>query len=125
MPSLVIIEGQNEGAHFPIADALVSVGRDEGCTIQILDQTVSRKHLQIRLEAALGKHVAADYRSAHGVFINDRQIASETILADGDRIRIGQTTLVYLAADQPADQSVKQAARHKGEWKRSTIIGPG
>lgn len=122
MPSLVIIEGQNEGAHFPLSGALVSVGRDEGCNIQILDQTVSRKHLQIRLEAALGKHVAADYRSAHGVFINDKQISGETILSDGDRIRIGQTTLVYLAADEPQDQSLRQAARLKGEWKRSTII---
>ncbi len=123
MASLVVIEGAAAGAHFPLVEPLVSVGRDDTCTFQVLDPTVSRKHLQVRLDALLGKHVAGDYRSAHGVFVNGKQIVLDTPLNDGDRIRIGQTTLMYLEADHPDAPTAMAAAKKKGEWKRSTIIG--
>ncbi len=123
MASLVVIEGPGAGAHFPLTEPMVSVGRDDTCTIQILDALVSRKHLQVRLDAALGRHVAADYRSAHGVFVNDKQIALDTPLNDGDRIRIGQTMLMYLAADHADAPSALAAAKKKGEWKRTTLMG--
>jgi pSer/pThr/pTyr-binding forkhead associated (FHA) protein len=101
----------------------VSVGRDDTCTFQVLDAQVSRKHLQVTLDAALGKHIAGDYRSAHGVFINGKQIVLDTPLNDGDRIRIGQTTLVYLAADHADAPTALAAAKKKGEWKRETLMG--
>jgi len=123
MASLVVLEGTGQGAHFPLTEPLVSVGRDDTCTIQILDPQVSRKHLQVRLDSALGRHVAGDYRSAHGVIVNDKPIVVDTALNDGDRIRIGQTTLMYLVADHPDAPSALTAARKKGEWKRSTIVG--
>lgn len=123
MASLVVIEGPGQGAHFPLTEPLVSVGRDDTCTFQLLDALVSRKHLQVRLDANLGKHVAGDYRSAHGVFVNDKQILLDTPLSDGDRIRIGQTTLVYLAADHPDAPTAAAAAKKKGEWKRTTLMG--
>jgi pSer/pThr/pTyr-binding forkhead associated (FHA) protein len=123
MASLVVIDGPGEGGNFPLVEPLVSVGRDDTCTFQVLDATVSRKHLQVRMDAALGKHVAGDYRSAHGVFVNGKQILLDTPLNDGDRIRIGQTTLMYLAADHPDAPAAVAAAKKKGEWKRTTLTG--
>jgi S-DNA-T family DNA segregation ATPase FtsK/SpoIIIE len=123
MASLVVIEGSGQGANFPLGPDLVSVGRDDTCTIQVLDALVSRKHLQTRLDATQGRHVAADYRSAHGVFVNDRRIVGDTALGDGDRIRIGQTTFVYLAGDHADAPAACAAAKKKDEWKRSTLIG--
>lgn len=123
MATLVVIDGPGQGGHFPLTEPLVSVGRDDTCTIQILDALVSRKHLQVRLDAALGKHVAADYRSAHGVFVNDKQIVLDTPLNDGDRIRIGQTMLMYLVADHADAPAALAAAKKKGEWKRTTLMG--
>ncbi len=123
MASLVVIEGPVEGVHFPLTEPLVSVGRDDTCTFQVLDPLVSRKHLQVRMDTTLGKHVAGDYRSAHGVFVNGKQIVLDTALNDGDRITIGRTTLMYLAADHPDDQTALAAAKKKGEWKRTTLIG--
>ena len=126
MASLVVIEGPGQGGHYPLTEPLVSVGRDDTCTIQILDGLMSRKHLQVRLDAALGKHVAADYRSANGVFVNEKLILHATPLGDGDRIRIGQTTLMYLAADHTdAPTAVAAATKKKDEWRRSTMMGPG
>ncbi|MFO0826862.1 MAG: FHA domain-containing protein [Phycisphaerales bacterium] len=123
MASLVVIEGPAQGAHFPLNQPLVSIGRDDTCTYQVLDPLVSRQHLQIRLDATLGAHIAADYRSAHGVFINEKQILLDTRLNDGDRIRIGRTTLIYLAVDHPDAPTALAAAKKKDEWKRSTVIG--
>lgn len=122
MASLVVIEGPGQGAHFPLTEAIVSVGRDDTCTFQILDSFVSRKHLQVKLDAALGKHVAGDYRSGNGVFVNDREILLDTALNDGDRIRIGQSVLMYLAMDHADAPTALAAAKKKGEWKRSTLM---
>lgn len=125
MATLVVLEGPGKVVQFPLTEALVSIGRDDTCTFQVLDPLVSRKHLQVKLDPLLGKHVAGDYRSAHGVFINDKQIVLDTVLHDGDRIRIGQTTLMYLSTDHPDAPSAVAAAKKKGEWKRTTLLdGP-
>jgi pSer/pThr/pTyr-binding forkhead associated (FHA) protein len=121
MASLVIIEGKQQGSCFVLSEPLVSLGRDDVCTFQILDEQVSRTHLQVRLNPTTGGHVAADYRSANGVFVNGDQIIMPTALKDGDKIRIGQTTLMYLSSDHPDAQSAMTAAKKKGEWKRVTL----
>jgi pSer/pThr/pTyr-binding forkhead associated (FHA) protein len=122
MASLVVVEGPGQGSHFPLADAPVSIGREDTCTFQVLDPQVSRTHLRVWRDAAHGGHMAGDYRSGNGVFINNAQVVLDTILNDGDTIRIGQTTLVYLAADHADAPAAVAAAKKKGEWKRSTIM---
>ena len=89
---------------------------------QILDPEVSRRHLQIRLEAGDGRHYAADYRSANGVYVNDDQIVGDQALDDGDRIRIGHTTLVYFDADHDDAEKARDALRKKDEWRRTTLV---
>ncbi len=122
MASLVVIEGPSQGAHFPLALEAVSIGREDTCTFQVLDPHVSRTHLRVWLDAGHGKHVAGDYRSGNGVFINDKQILLDTVLNDGDKIRIGQSTLMYLALDHADAPAAIAAAKKKGEWKRSTLM---
>lgn len=121
MASLVITQGAGDGRQLPLTAKLVSLGRDDACDFQILDERVSRKHLQVRA-APEGGHIAADYRSANGVFLNDVRISEDAPLRDGDRIRIGDTTLVYLADEHATPEEAVAAARKKGEWKRSTLI---
>lgn len=124
MASLVVIEGPGQGAHFPLIEQLVSFGRDDTCTYQILDALVSRKHLQVRRDENLGRHVAGDYRSANGVFVNGKQVVLDVALSDGDQIKIGNTTLMYLAADHAdGPAAVAAAAKKKGEWQRTTLMG--
>lgn len=124
MPSLVVIEGQAAGSQCLLIEPIVSVGRDDTCNFQVLDPLVSRKHLQVRLDGGTGKHVVGDYRSAHGTFVNGKQILIDTVLHDGDRVKIGNTTLVYLIGDHPDAPTAFAAAKKKGEWKRSTLMSP-
>lgn len=122
MASLVIVEGVDLGRLIPISDAMISIGRDDSCNFQILDPLVSRKHLQVRFDPQFNRHVAGDYRSAHGVFVNNKQIVIDTPLLDGDKVRIGNTTLMYLAEDHPDAPSAAEAAKKKDEWKRTTML---
>lgn len=123
MATLVVIEGPTKGSHFPLTQPLVSIGRDDSCNYQVLDPRVSRTHLQVRFDGARKVHIAADYRSAHGVFINGALITVDTPLLDGDRIKIGDTTLMYMTADCTDAASAMEAAKKRDEWKRSTLIG--
>ncbi len=121
MPCLVVIDGPAAGAHFAMADHnVVTLGRDEDCTFQIVDAQVSRHHLQIRRENN-GQHVAADYRSANGVMINGVKIVVDTPLKDGDELRLGRSRVVYSTIDYP-DAQTAMLSRKGDQWKRSTIV---
>ncbi len=122
MASLVIIEGVGEGRHLPLTLPLVSIGRDEECTFQVVHDLISRKHLQVRLNAADGRHYAGDYRSANGVFVNSKRIVVDTALVDGDRVTIGSSTMIYLAGEHADAAAAVAAAKVKGEWKRATLM---
>jgi pSer/pThr/pTyr-binding forkhead associated (FHA) protein len=123
MASILVTKGVLEGQYLRLPDErIVSIGRDDQCTLQLLDRSVSRKHLQIRLDEASGERIASDYRSANGVVINGNRISGDVTLHDGDQITLGQLTMVYLADDHPDAKSALNAARRKSEWKRSTLM---
>jgi DNA-binding winged helix-turn-helix (wHTH) protein len=68
------------------------IGRSPGVAIQIPDDRVSRRHARIRVGAA-GATIE-DLGSRNGTFLRGERIGTETPLADGDEIRIGQDRLV-------------------------------
>ena len=72
MPSIVILTGPSEGRYYPVDRAPIVFGRDEGCDIQIVDETVSGRHLRIRFDTDHGNHQAEDLRSTNGVLLNGR-----------------------------------------------------
>ncbi len=120
MASLFIISGDQKGSYYPLGHRTNVVGRNEALPIQILDDLVSRKHLQIRYDKQQDKHYAVDMKSKHGVFINDRQITEETALVDGDEILIGQTTLLFTEKDFDDRESALSHFKKVGERMRPT-----
>ena len=122
MASLLIGTSGREERYFPLeSHRLVMIGRDDKCTVQVLDDQVSRQHLQIRFEPAEDKYYAADYRSANGVLVNGDRIVEDKALADGDAIQIGNTKIVFLRDDHASAQEAHDALRKIDEWKRSTL----
>lgn len=121
MASLVISHGSALGDYYTLTEPLTSVGRDDTCTIQVLDEQVSRKHLQVRFDPATNTHFAGDYRSANGVFVNGKQLLIDVALNDGDRIRIGNTHLTYFLADFPDKAAASAAVKKAGEWAKDTL----
>ncbi|MCZ6735720.1 MAG: FHA domain-containing protein [Planctomycetota bacterium] len=122
MPSIIIVSGSNEGDYYPLGKRTMVAGRDEAVPIQIVDELVSRKHLQIRLEQSDGRYRALDMKSANGVFVNGRQIASESVLEDGDMIQIGNSKLMFTNQDFPDRESAMAHYHQQGERGKSTLI---
>jgi len=122
MASIIVATGEHAGDYYPLGTRTNVIGRDEAVPIQILDEYVSRKHMQIHFEKDSGSYFAIDMKSKHGVAVNGRKINDETILADGDQIGIGQTTLLFTTEDFPDRESALSHFKKVNERIRPTVI---
>lgn len=95
MASLYVIQGSDEGKRFELTTQVVGLGREANNTVRLHDTEASRRHSELRL-LPNGTHQLLDLGSSNGTFVNGKMI-KDVVLKPGDEIRIGQTTLVYLA----------------------------
>lgn len=102
---LVIVSGTYEGHIFRLNPETTVIGRDaETCDYVIDDATVSLQHCKIKAEKPeeeIGNQRGSDVQffvydlaTTNGTKVNGRKILRHA-LRDGDRIEIGQTTLVF------------------------------
>lgn len=119
MASIIIVSGPNEGDYYPLGTRTLVVGRDEACPVQIVDELISRKHLQIRSEGT--GHVAADMNSANGIFVNGRRISAEVLLQDGDSIDLGKSRLTYYTDDFNDRESAFAHFKSRGQKSKNTV----
>lgn len=100
MPRFVIEGGPGAaaGAELEIDDR-AKLGRGETCEIRLDDANASREHAAIRF--VRGRYYILDLRSRNGTFVNGARV-KQAGLKDGDRVRIGDTVLVYRDADGSA-----------------------
>lgn len=122
MPSLIIVAGPNEGDYYPLGHRTMVAGRGENCPIQIVDDLVSRRHLQVRYDDSDHQYHALDMKSANGVFVNGRQLTAESILADGDVIELGNSKMMFTLAEFEDRESALNHYKQRGERGRSTLI---
>ena len=124
MATLLVVGGPAEGHKFALEQhGLVMVGRDHDCTFQVLDPQISRRHFQVKRDAATGGHCVIDFNSANGVHVNGQRITADTPLNDGDLIRIGATSIVYSVEDAPDAETVTRLLRKHGEGRYATVVG--
>jgi pSer/pThr/pTyr-binding forkhead associated (FHA) protein len=121
MASLIVENGKNQGYCYPLGRRITVIGRAESLLIQILDDKVSRKHVQIRYDPATQTYIAVDMHSKHGVFVNNQKIAGETILQDHDRIQIGDTALMFTLQDFPDAESAMDYFKKVGQRRLPTL----
>lgn len=92
MPYIRIQSGPNVGRVIEVSDDVVSIGRDASCTIQIVDQGVSRRHAEIFRIGELC--FIRDLESTNGVYHNKARVREE-MLGEGDELLIGSTLLKF------------------------------
>ena len=122
MASIIVTSGKQKGDYYPLGHRTNVIGRDEAVPIQILDEHISRKHMQIRFDKDKGCYYALDMKSKHGVFINGGKIKNETTLADSDTIRIGGTTFLFTDKDFNDRESALSHFKKVGERMHTTRI---
>lgn len=86
----------------------MTIGREEGNTIQLNDERVSRFHVKIQEDNE--KLVLTDLESTNGTKVNGEDIQLR-ILRFGDMITVGRSVLLFGSREQIADR----LARLRGE----------
>lgn len=90
-PRVVIINGDNAGAAFPLKGT-ISFGRAESNTIPLKDAKASRQHAQIQQQG--NEYVLIDLNSSNGTYANGERV-EEHVLSNGDEILIGDTLMQF------------------------------
>ncbi len=99
--TLEIIDGADRGKILTDLETPVTIGREEGNTVQLNDDRVSRFHLKIQQDH--DRIVLTDLESTNGTKVNG-ETTHLRILRYGDMISIGRSVLRYGSREQIAQR---------------------
>jgi diguanylate cyclase (GGDEF)-like protein len=113
-PALVFLTGELIAVPIPLERDEVILGRALEADVRVNDVKVSRQHARIRTmkDEATGRseYVIADLESRNGVQVNGKRV-SEAVLANGDKITIGEHILRFELLDEIDREYQKQIHR--------------
>lgn len=97
--TLKVLDGADRGRVYDGIDTPITIGREEGNTIQLNDERISRFHIKIQEDH--DKVVLTDLESTNGTKVNgeDTQLR---ILRFGDMITLGRSVLLFGTRDEIA-----------------------
>ena len=97
---MVVVAGPGRGASFPLHDGVSRVGRGEDQTVSLNfgDNSISREnHLSIAYDAEDNTFYVGHSGKSNLVRLNRKPLLSTEQLNSGDQIRLGETTLRFVA----------------------------
>lgn len=97
--TLRVLDGADRGRIFQNVGAPITIGREEGNTIQLNDERVSRYHVKIQEDN--NRLVLTDLDSTNGTKVNGEDIQLR-ILKFGDMIALGRSVLLFGSREQIA-----------------------
>jgi pSer/pThr/pTyr-binding forkhead associated (FHA) protein len=90
--TLRVLDGADRGKVFENLAVPVTIGREEGNSIQLNDERISRFHLKIQQDH--DDIVLTDLESTNGCKVNNEEVHLR-ILRHGDLITVGRSTLLF------------------------------
>ena len=99
--TLRVLDGCDRGTVFDALDPPVTIGREEGNTIQLNDERVSRFHVKIQDDH--DRLVLTELESTNGTTVNGEAIQLR-ILRVGDTISLGRSVLLVGSRDEIAQR---------------------
>ncbi len=94
---LVVSEGPGRGSKITLDKNLIKVGKRSTNDLVLQDKAVSRNHFEIEYQS--DSFLLRDLGSTNGTYLNGSRV-KEAYLAPGDIIKVGNTTLEFLAFDE-------------------------
>lgn len=94
-----VLDGADRGRIYQNVGPPITIGREEGNTIQLNDERVSRYHVKIQEDNS--KLVLTDLDSTNGTKVNGEDIQLR-ILKFGDMIALGRSVLLFGSREQIA-----------------------
>ncbi|HSI04129.1 MAG: diguanylate cyclase [Myxococcota bacterium] len=115
---LVVISGSELGRIYKLDEPEIVLGRGDTVGIRIVDDGVSRRHAKLIQK---GDAVTLlDLDSTNGTFCNGERV-DERVLRDGDKIRIGTTTILKFSMQDALEEDF---SRRQYEWAtRDSLTG--
>lgn len=97
---IVVVSGPGRGASFSLHAGVSQIGRGEGQTVRLDfgDTSISRNnHAAVAFDEEQGKFFLGHGGKSNLVRLNGQPVLSTEEMVDGDEIRIGETTLKFIA----------------------------
>ena len=113
--TLRVLDGADRGKIFGGLPLPVTIGREEGNTIQLNDERISRFHIKIQEDNS--KFILTDLESTNGTKVNGDEIRLR-ILRYGDLVSVGRSLLLFGTEDQIAER----LAEIRGRDDRSDVL---
>jgi pSer/pThr/pTyr-binding forkhead associated (FHA) protein len=104
---------------YPIDEQGLVIGRSPNCQIYIDDNQASRQHC--RVFAKEKGYWLEDNDSHNGTYVNGRRVESQ-ILKSGDKIRVGNTTFVFVMDGDEAGKSVDAEEVNLNDFLKQPIL---
>ncbi|HEV3137313.1 MAG TPA: FHA domain-containing protein [Pirellulales bacterium] len=114
--TLQVLDGADRGRVYEDLPTPVTIGREEGNSLQLNDERVSRFHIKIQEDQ--DKVVITDLESTNGTKVNGEDIQLR-ILRFGDIISLGRSVLLFGSREQIASR----LADLRGELSPSGTVG--
>lgn len=109
--NLMVKEGSGSASLRHFAQAKITLGRDPGSDIPLLDDRVSARHAQLVYHH--GQWWLEDLASTNGTFLNDTPISMPTVITSGDEIICGNIRLtVSLSENIIIEPTIKVKKQH-------------
>ncbi len=105
VPVFHIVSGPEKGRVISLSGKMV-VGRSKNCEIPISDPSCSRKHALFEVKE--GKVFVEDLKSTNGVKVNGVRIVAKYELSDGDRVQLGDLSIVRFGYMPRAEANIQQ-----------------
>jgi hypothetical protein len=113
--SLRVLDGADRGRVFDQLTPPITIGREEGNTIQLNDERVSRYHIKIQEDH--DKLVLTDLESTNGTKVNGEDVQLR-ILRFGDMIAVGRSVLLFGSREQIAARLAQLRGESSGDGTR-------
>lgn len=94
---VVVIHGEGLGKRVDIHDNPILIGRVQDADLLIEHKSVSRQHCRIWRDG--GRCQIEDLGATNPTRVNDLRLEQAAILADGDRITVGESILKFISQD--------------------------
>ncbi len=94
---IIVVDGPNRGTKLTLDKNVTGIGKRDTNDLILSDKTVSRNHIEIKYSA--DSFILSDLGSTNGSFLNGSRV-KEAYLSPGDLIKIGNTTLEFVAFDE-------------------------
>lgn len=122
MALLKFMRGANQGEQVDLVGDKIVLGRNADCTVVLNVPAVSREHAVIR--RIQGKFYIEDMKSRNGTFVNNKEVATRTLLKDDDRIKICDNVMAFYedAPKLPLPDELRRLAEEESEPEDSSTV---